>query len=283
MKKNKPGVWHHTVVRSGVLSGKGLHTGRPCSLEVKPASVNTGIVFFKNGKRLGSLSQGALVQARGERCTAVGKASEKILTVEHFLASVWCLGLSNLEAHVEGPELPAMDGSALGFVRFLKKLGSKKQARKRTLWRIREPIFFAEPGKAIQALPSETLSVSYTLDYPHPALRNQSVHFSVDAKTFEKELAPARTFCTDAEADLLKAQGFGRGADTSNTLVMTSKGPLRNRLRFRDECARHKALDLLGDLGLLGHGLSGHIIGLRSGHALNRQLVEEIRRQNVAQ
>ena len=223
-----------------------------------------------------------LFEAQGERCTAVGKARNRILTVEHFLAAAWCLGLSNLETHVEGSEMPALDGSALGFVRFFKKLGIRKQARKRTVWRIREPIFFAEPGKAIQALPAKTLSVSYILDYPHPALKNQSVYFSADAKTFEKEIAPARTFCTDVEAASLKKQGFGGGADTSNTLVMTPKGPLRNRLRFKDECARHKALDLLGDLSLLGHGLSGRIVGLRSGHALNRQLVEEIRRQNVA-
>lgn len=259
-----------------------MHTGEPCSLTVKPASAYAGIVFFKNGKRLGSLSDGALVQAHSQRCTTVGKSSDSILTVEHFLAAAWCLGLSNLEAHVEGSELPALDGSALGFVRFLKKLGFKKQTGKRSVWRIHKPIFFGEPGKAIQALPSDVLSVSYTLDYPHPALKSQSVRFAADAKTFEKEIAPARTFCTDGEAASLKKQGFGLGADTSNTLVMTPKGPRRNRLRFKDECARHKALDLLGDLSLLGHALSGSIIGLRSGHALNRQLVEEIRRQNVA-
>ena len=167
-------------------------------------------------------------------------------------------------------------------MRFLKKLGLKNQDKKRKVFRVREPIFFSEPGKAIQALPSDRLSVGYTLDYAHPALKNQTVDFLVDAKTFEKELAPARTFCVDVEAAALKKQGFGRGADTTNTLVMTPKGPLKNRLRFKDECARHKALDLLGDLSLLGHGLSGRILGLRSGHALNRQLVEEIRRQNVA-
>lgn len=228
------------------------------------------------------MSREPLLSAHGERCTAIGKSPHVLLTVEHFLAAAWCLGLSNLEAHVEGSEIPVLDGSALSFVRFFKKLGFTTQNRKRSVWRVYEPIFFAESGKAVQALPSETLSVSYTLDYPHPALRKQSVHFSVDARTFERELAPARTFCTAAEAASLKKQGFGRGADTSNTLVMTPKGPLGNCLRFKDECARHKALDLLGDLSLLGHGLSGCITGLRSGHALNRQLVKEIRKQNVA-
>ena len=253
-----------------------------CRLTVKPAVVDAGIVFFKNKKKLGSLSKKLFVSPGSARCTSVGKPPEEILTVEHFLAAAWGLGVSNLEAHVEGPEIPALDGSALEFVRFFKKLGLKNQDKKRKVFRVHKPIFFSEPGKAIQALPSDRLSVGYTLDYPHPALKNQTVDFLVDAKTFERELAPARTFCAEAESATLKRQGFGRGADTTNTLVMTEKGPLKNRLRYRDECARHKALDLLGDLSLLGHGFSGRILGLRSGHALNRQLVEEIRRQNVA-
>jgi len=251
-------------------------------LTVRPATADTGVVFFKNGKRLGAHSKDSLPLAQSQRCTVLGKPPHDIMTVEHFLAAAWCLGLCNLEAHLNGPELPALDGSALGFVRFLKGLGIKKQGTRQLVWRVREPIFFAEPGKAIQALPSSTLSVAYILDYPHAALKNQRVDFSADPKTFERELAPARTFCTADEAASLKKLGFGRGADASNTLVMSAKGPLSNRLRFKDECARHKALDLLGDLSLLGHGLTGRIVGLRSGHTLNRQLVEEIRRQNVA-
>lgn len=246
-----------------------------------PAKEGQGIVFFKGGVRLGSLSKNEVKAAKDSaRCTALGEAPLQILTVEHFLAAVLGLGLSNLEVRVEGPEMPVLDGSALGFTRFLKKLGIRSQKAPRTVWRVREPIFFSDSGRAVQALPSDTLNLSYVLDYDHPALRGQMVSLTVTPDSFEKKLAPARTFCTEDEVRALKERGFGKGADMKNTLVMTARGPLRNRLRFKDECARHKTLDLLGDLALLGVGLAGDFRGLRSGHGLNRKLVEEMRRQN---
>lgn len=269
-----------TLARAGSLTGKGLHSGEGCRLTVRPAKAGAGLVFFKEGLRLGSLTRNEVPVSQSSRCTALGEAPARILTVEHFLAAVLGLGIDNLEARVEGPELPASGGSALGFVRFLKRLGLRYQPQAKRLWRVREPIFCSEPGRAVQALPAEDLRVSYVLDYDHPALKGQIVSFAVTPRAFERELAPARTFCTGAEAAVLKKQGYGRGADSGNTLVISARGPARNRLRFPDECARHKALDLLGDLGLLGAGLVGHFTGLRSGHGLNRRLVEEIRRQN---
>ncbi len=279
MKKNDP--WQKTIARSGSLSGVGLHTGERSCLNVSPAATDRGLVFYKNGVKLGSLSKNEVRVAETTRCTALGKAPHDLLTAEHFLATASCLGITNIKVDVEGPEFPALDGSALGFVRFLKKLGLKKQNKKKQVWRIREPIFCYESGKAIQAFPAEgnTLSVAYILDYDHPALKNQGVDFDVNPRIFEKEIAPARTFCTQEEAESLKKLKLGRGADHTNTLVMSERGPVRNRLRFEDECARHKMLDLLGDLGLLGFGLCARIVGIRSGHTLNRRLVEEIRRQ----
>ena len=274
-------VWQKTVFRSGSLSGIGLHTGEPCSLKVSPGLKSSGLVFFKNGVKLGSLSKNEVPIAEAARCTILGEPPDQILTTEHFLAAVWCLGITNLRVDVEGPEIPGLDGSAVGFVRFLKELGLKKQNSKKPVWRLKDPIFCHDSGKAIHAFPVEedVLSVAYVLDYDHPALKNKVVDFDVDPVTFEKEIAPARTFCTQEEARSLKKLGFGRGADFTNTLVMSKHGPVRNRLRFKEECARHKALDLLGDLSLLGFGLSARIVGIRSGHTLNRKLVEEIRRQ----
>lgn len=238
-------------------------------------------MFFKNGRRLGSLTRNEVPISSGARCTEIGRAPGSILTVEHFLAAVLGLRLDNVEARVDGPELPALDGSAVGFVTFLKKLGITTQKKPRNVWRVREPIFcFDGEGRAIQALPSQSLSVSYVMDYAHPALRNQIISFKVTSSSFEKEIAPARTFCTQEEAQALQKRGFGRGANLSNTLVMAASGPVRNRLRFPDECARHKALDLLGDLALLGAAVEGDFRGIRSGHGLNRLLVEALRRQN---
>ena len=141
---------------------------------------------------------------------------------------------------------------------------------------MREPIFCHEGSAALLALPHDGLRVTYTLDYPHPALRSQTVSFEVDEGVYARQIAPARTFCTEEEARSLRQKGFGKGADRRNTLVMGPSGPRGNRLRFADECARHKVLDLLGDLGLLNLDLRGHFIGIRSGHALNHRLCELI-------
>ena len=277
-----------TIGREGSVSGIGIHSGQTATVLLKPAAAGSGIQFFKNGARLRfSLSDDRDVSASADgkvnlRCSSVGQEDLRILTVEHLLAALCGLEITNIEIHVDGAEVPGLDGSALPFVKLLKSLGIVEQAAVRDVYRISEPIFCYGPHSAISVYPDERFSVAYTMDYDHPQLRNQRVDFTLDADLFENEIAPARTFCTENEALELKKRGFGRGADYGNTLVISQKGVAGNRLRFPDECARHKVLDILGDLNLLGFSIVGRVVGLRSGHALNQKLVEEIKKQKRA-
>ena len=269
-----------TVDRPGTLKGVGLHTGVEGSVTVKPAAVNRGIRFFRKGKEIGRLGTDAQYLRNGRlRCSFIGEGENQLLTVEHLLAACQGLGVTNADIEAQGPEVPALDGSAKPFVDFLKRLGLEEQESPDHPYRIQEPIFCHDKGKALCALPADELVISYLLDYDHPYLRDQKVRFTVTPETFERDIAPARTFCTIQEAGELKNTGFGLGGNSENTLVVPHGGLDKTKLRFPDEYVRHKVLDLLGDLALLGAPLIGRIIGLRSGHRLNRQLVHEIMKQ----
>ncbi len=268
-----------TLRRETSLSGKGVHTGETASVCFLPAPPGSGIRFMKNGKNVFTSGAGLPEGEDGLRCSTVSSSGEKILTVEHLLAALWGCGVTNVEINVEGPEIPVLDGSAKPFVDAFKEAGIEEQPAEKDVYRIVEPIFCSEGQKVLAAFPSEDFSVAYVLDYDHPALREQKVDFRLTPEVFEKEVAPARTFCTEKESAELRRLGFGLGADYGNTLVLTEHGPVENKLRFSDECARHKVLDILGDLYLLGFGIKGRIVGLKSGHSLNRKLAAAILKQ----
>ncbi len=262
-----------TITKDGELEGSGLHTGARAVVSFKPAAPETGVHFFKFGKPV------ALKASSSVRCTAIGEGEDQILTVEHLLAAVMGLGLTDLNIDVCGPEIPGLDGSALDFVRFFKTRGLVPSKNSKPAVRIHEPLFCHEDKKALCVYPSETFSVSYILDYDHAQLKGQIAEFEITPEIFESEIAPARTFCTESEAKMLKASGLGAGATTDNTLVMSESGPIANSFRFKNECAVHKVLDLVGDLGLLGFPILGRVVALRSGHSLNRKLAEAILKQ----
>lgn len=263
-----------TVGKSGSIEGVGLHTGRKARVFVEPAEPNKGLRFFRDGIRVEGIFSSA-------RCTAIGRKSLSLATVEHLLSALTGLGVTNADIGVTGPEIPILDGSAADWVQFLKKLGVIDQPAPLAVHRIAEPIFCHDEKAALAVYPADDLRVSYALNCRHPLLADQKVDFLMDAGVYEREIAPARTFCTEEEAQVLKKKGFGRGADFKNTLVIGAKGPLQNRFRFVDECARHKVLDLLGDLALAGFAVKGHVVGLRSGHALNHELVKKIIYQSM--
>lgn len=264
-----------TIQKEGLISGTGLHSGEWTTVRFKPAPVDFGIRFFKNNRQVRGFADSA-------RCTAIGSDDHRIMTVEHLLAAIVGVGVTNIRMDVEGPEIPGLDGSALPFVKLFKKLGLTTQRASKEVYEIKEPIFCGAQGRAISIMPDREFSVAYVLDYPELCLQNQVVRFMLTPRNFEKEIAPARTFCTKKEAEILKIQGLGKGANTQNTLVMSEKGVLRNRLRFVDECARHKVLDIMGDMALLGFSVRGRVVAIRSGHTLNRQLVHKIKNQRGA-
>jgi UDP-3-O-[3-hydroxymyristoyl] N-acetylglucosamine deacetylase/3-hydroxyacyl-[acyl-carrier-protein] dehydratase len=269
-----------TIKKPIELSGIGLHTGAHVNLKFKPAPTNTGINFIRVDVKESPMIKGSiqhiLDQDRSPRRTSVGNGSVEVHTIEHLMAALWALGIDNILVEIDGPELPGLDGSAMSFVETLKRSGLESQSAPKKIYQVRFPIWMEQDGAMIMVLPDNQFRVSYTLNYDHPLLKAQYLSFTLDENTFEKEIASSRTFCLEMEVSELREKGLGKGANYENTIVVGKKGVIDNNLRFDDEFARHKILDLLGDLYLLGYTIKGHIIAMRSGHPLNIKLVDKI-------
>ena len=270
-----------TIAKAVFMNGLGIHTGEPVSVRVLPAPPNAGIVFVRTDlphcPAIPVKSATAIDINKSIRRTTVSKDGVEIQTVEHFMASLWGVGIDNAYVEVSGPEIPGMDGSALPFLQQFKAAGTTEQPVPRRYVSVREPVFVEEGESTIVVFPDRLLRISYMLSYDHPLLRSQFVSYTQDGlASFEQAIAPARTFCLKEEADRLQADGFGKGASFDNTLVVGPDGVINNTLRFHDEFARHKILDLLGDLYLLGAHLRAHVIAIKSGHPLNVKLIKKL-------
>src|SRR3989338_1407042 len=275
-----------TVGREITLRGRGLHTGLESEIVIKPAPAGTGIVFMrKDQPEPVSIPATAEFIFSGEgRQTSLHNGSVRIKTVEHLMASFHGLGVDNAFVEVTGDEIPGFDGSAKQIVTGIQEAGLLRQEQPRNFFYVTEPIFLDEGGQTLIALPNrDGLKLSYSLSYQHRDLRDQFFSSVVTPEVFERELAPARTFCLKEEAVQLKAQGFGQGASLENTLVFENDLPIQNTLRFPNEACRHKIMDLLGDLYLLGRPLRAHVIACRSGHVQNMKLVVKLRGMKIDQ
>jgi UDP-3-O-[3-hydroxymyristoyl] N-acetylglucosamine deacetylase/3-hydroxyacyl-[acyl-carrier-protein] dehydratase len=269
-----------SVQREGEVTGVGLHSGVRTTLRVKPAPAGTGVVFVRSDLP-GAPRIPADVRHLGEmprRTLLKGPGGAEVHTVEHFLASCVGLGIDNLVVELDGPECPGMDGSAADFVRLLEELGPTALGAPRPELVVRSAVSAASgSGGALVAFPSDDgFSVSYTLEYDHPALGRQTFSLRVTPERFRDEVAPARTFCLAAEAAALRRADLGRGATYQNTLVVGENGVIENEPRWPDEFARHKVLDLLGDLFLVGRDIRCHVHAYRTGHAANLGLVRAL-------
>ncbi|MBI2104020.1 MAG: bifunctional UDP-3-O-[3-hydroxymyristoyl] N-acetylglucosamine deacetylase/3-hydroxyacyl-ACP dehydratase [Candidatus Omnitrophica bacterium] len=270
-----------TVARDVSIKGLGIHTGLPVSLRVLPAPPDTGIVFVRTDlphrPAIPVKSTKIVDVEKSVRRTTLSKDGVEVQTVEHFMASLWGTGIDNAYVEVTNVELPGLDGSAVQFVQQLTAAGTVEQPAPRRYFALREPVFVQEGDSSIVVFPDRTLRISYLLSYPHPLLKSQFVSYVQNgAASFEEAIAPARTFCLKEEAETLRAAGLGKGASAENTLVLGEAGVLDNTLRFEDEFARHKVLDLLGDLYLLGMRLQAHVIAVKSGHPLNVKLLKKL-------
>ncbi|MDO8603325.1 MAG: bifunctional UDP-3-O-[3-hydroxymyristoyl] N-acetylglucosamine deacetylase/3-hydroxyacyl-ACP dehydratase [Candidatus Omnitrophota bacterium] len=272
-----------TIKKPVELSGVGLHTGVSVNLKFKPAPTNIGINFIrvdiKDSPMVKADINNIIGQEKSPRRTSIGINGVEVHTIEHLMAALWALGIDNIIIETDGPELPGLDGSAKGFIEILKKVGIEDQGVPKKIYQVRSALWAEQDGAMIMVLPDDNFRVSYTLNYEHPLLKSQYISFAVDESMFVKEIAPARTFCLEKEVNELRKKGLGKGANYDNTVVVGEGGVIDNKLRFEDEFARHKILDLLGDLYLLGYSIKGHIIAMRSGHPLNVQLVEKINNQ----
>lgn len=268
-----------TIAQEITLSGEGLHTGHAVTVVLKPAPCDTGIVFIRTDlaqRPAIKVSVDALMTAPHSRRTSLSNGNVDVQTVEHLLSVLTGLGVDNLFVEIDADELPGLDGSSVRFLEEIQRAGIVVQERDRHYFWVKETLYVDEEnGASIIVLPSKDFKISYTLQYDHPFLKTQFLELTVTPETFQKELAMARTFCLEEDVSLQR-EGFGRGANHSNTLVVGKEGVIKNKLRFPDEFVRHKILDLLGDLSLVGQPLKCHIVAVKSGHSLNLRVARKL-------
>jgi UDP-3-O-acyl N-acetylglucosamine deacetylase len=269
-----------TIARPSEVEGVGFLTGARVRLRFVPAPPDTGVVFVRTDLRPPPLIPARLDQVTGtQRRTTLGQPPAHVGLVEHVLAALAGLRIDNCHVEVNGPEPPGLDGSARLFVDALHKAGTQLQSARRVAWTVERPVVVARGGATLTFHPAEAdeFKVSYLLDYgPGSPIGRQQHTQAVTPGQFAGELAACRTFLLEEEAAELRRQGLGARTTTADLLVFGRRGPIDNRLRYANEPARHKALDIVGDLALFGHDLRGHVVAYRSGHPLNVALVREL-------
>jgi UDP-3-O-[3-hydroxymyristoyl] N-acetylglucosamine deacetylase len=261
-----------TLRRSITCAGIGLHSGHRVTLTLRPAPADHGIRFKRAD--LGGLEIPARVEhvASLNYATGLSFAGAHVETVEHLLAALVSQGVDNVAIELNTPEVPIMDGSAAPFVYLLQEAGIKKLSAPRRFLKVLRPISLARGDKHIAIYPADDFRISYTISFDHPLLRHQSRSVVVTPYTFAEELAPARTFGFLKDLEMLRQQGLTLGGSLDNAVVLGETGVLNNTLRFEDEFVRHKILDAIGDLALIGSPIIGHVVAHRGGHALHTAL-----------
>lgn len=272
-----------TIARPATVAGIGLHSGERCTVTVKPAPPDTGVVFVRTDLpgQPSLRAHPALLcqrQRRSAMAATVAGVEVEVHTPEHFLAACMGLGLDNLYVELDTVELPGLDGSAREFVELLRSAGLVDQPADRRCFDVTEPVSVTDGRTMLVALPYKNgLKITYTLDDHGGALKGaQVVELELTEEAFATGIAPARTFCMAKEVEMLRAAGLGKGATYQNTCVYDGDRLVDNELRFKDEAARHKVLDLIGDLAHATRRINAHIIAVRSGHRENMQLVQAL-------
>ncbi len=269
-----------TTVAPAIIAGVGVHTGDRVRLAVRPAAEGTGIVFVRTDitdrdNRI-PVSGEAVVDARLNTMIENG-AGVRLSTIEHLMAAFAALGISNAVVEVDGPELPILDGSALPFVQLLDRAGFRRQSAPVRYIEILEPIRVQDGDKSASLLPCDRYEMRFEIDFPTPVIGNQVVDFVVDEDTFRAEIMSARTFGFAHEVEALRRAGLARGGSLENAVVIDGDQILNpGGLRMEREFVRHKALDAIGDLYVLGAPLLGRYEGVKAGHAINNLLVRQL-------
>jgi UDP-3-O-[3-hydroxymyristoyl] N-acetylglucosamine deacetylase len=265
-----------TIQRPVEIAGVGLHSGAPVSMRMTPAPAGTGIVFRRTDLDMFSVPASWKYVARVSYATSLMRQGVLIQTTEHLLSTLYSFGIDNAYVEIDNLEVPIADGSGQPFVRLLREAGIRKLKRQRKYLRIRRPVTVEEGKKRISILPDDVFRLTCEIDFPDP-IGKQSVEMEVTPERYASGLSPARTFGFERELDQLREMGLIRGATLDCALCFTAGGVLNpGGLRFADECCRHKALDLIGDLALIGRPLLGHVIAERAGHAMHTALVAKI-------
>src|SRR5271170_4895917 len=265
-----------TIQRPVEIEGVGLHTAVPGRLRLVPAPVDTGIVFRRVDLDGFIVEAHVRNVARVSYATSLMKQSVLISTIEHLLAALYCCGIDNVYCELDALELPILDGSSAPFIDLLAEAGTRRLRRLRRYIRVVKPLEFEDGDRRIGIYPADEFRVHCFVDYDHPLIGPQDIELAVDRETFSRELAPARTFGFVKDFPALREMGLIRGGSLANALVLDDTSVMNGPLRFPDEFGRHKALDLIGDLALVGRPLQARIVAHKAGHALHTQLVTRL-------
>src|SRR6516164_2337074 len=269
-------MFQTTIQREVSAEGIGLHTGVFGHVRLVPAPADTGIVFRRTDL------DNFLIEARGENvarvsyATSLMKKGVLLSTTEHLLAAIYSCEIDNVFINIDSIEVPILDGSAEPFMQMLEKAGMRRLRKRRRYLKVLKPLEVIENGRRIGIYPADEFRVRCFVDFPHPLVGQQEIEMVVSQDSFRRTLARARTFCFEREIEPLRAMGLIRGGSLENAIVLTNEGVMNGPLRFDDEFGRHKALDLIGDLALVGLPLLARVEAHKAGHALHTQLVSKL-------
>ncbi len=265
-----------TVAKRVSCAGIGLHSGKPAALTLSPAPPDAGVTFVR-------MDLGIAIAARNEfvadttLSTNLALGNARVHTVEHVMAALHGMGIDNCRVEVDGPEIPILDGSAAPFVCLVQEAGVQVQRKGRRFLVVEQPIEIRDGDKLARLEPADAFAVEFTADFDHPLITNQAFRVTVTDRAFEREVARARTFCFRKDIERMQAAGLAKGGSLANAIVVDEFSILNPEgLRFPDEFARHKVLDAIGDLALFGMPVLGALLAVKSGHALNQQLVRKV-------
>ncbi len=272
------GHYQCTIKKEIIIQGKGLHTGKDVSMRLIPAPPDSGIVFKRTRDR-----NSYLIEANwknilgGQYATVIGKDGASISTVEHLLATLNGLCIDNIFIEIDGPEVPILDGSAEPFVQLIKEAGVHHYKEKKKFIVVKRMLRIKEGDSEIMLLPSEEFRITYTIQFSHQAISSQSYFYRHEDGAFEREIASARTFGFLKDIVMLQAKGLALGGSLECAIVIDDRGVInREMMRFDNEFVRHKVLDAIGDLALVGYPIKGHLIAYRSGHLLNHKIIRRL-------
>jgi UDP-3-O-[3-hydroxymyristoyl] N-acetylglucosamine deacetylase len=265
-----------TIKQEVSFAGIGLHTGSYVTVKLKPSPRDTGIIFYRNDKDLMIRADVSAVVDTAF-ATSLGYNGTRIKTVEHILAAISGLGIDNLIIELDGSEIPILDGSSTELIDIILRSGIAKQGKKRPYLRITKPVFFDDGHSEIAAFPYNGRKLTYRIQFNHHLLGEQKLSIELNEETFAREVAPARTFGFTKDVAYLRANGLAKGGSLDNAVILGDNGVLnKSGLRFKDEFVRHKILDFIGDISLIGFPIYGHLVANRTGHSTNIKFVKNL-------
>lgn len=269
-------MFQTTIAYSAATEGVGLHTGVYGHVTLTPAPAETGIVFRRTDLDNFPIEAQGHNVARVSYATSLMKQGVLLSTTEHLLAAIYSCAIDNIFIDVDSIEIPILDGSAEPFMQMLEKCGIRRLRRRRRFLKVLKPLELVEGDRRVGIYPANEFHVRCYVDFPHPQVGKQEFEMTVNADSFRHLLARARTFCFERDIEPLRAMGLIRGGSLENAIVLTESGVMNGPLRFPDEFSRHKALDLIGDLALVGLPLLARVEAHKAGHALHTQLVSRL-------